>query len=384
MLIIIADDITGAAEVAGVCLRFGLRVSFGIDELPEGVADVKVIATDSRQSNTLEAVRIHRKLAEDIKSKGITEIFKKTDSTLRGYVIDEIDELMEVYGYERVVLQPSNPWSGRCIKTGKYKIAGVPLNFTSFKDDPDFPAHYSSVKDLLLSRNLDQNANILTENINVEEKGFFIPDCSSEADMKRTLSLPVENCLYAGSAAFLSAYLKVKHGLHMMRRNLSFNPFEGRFLLICGSTHQESREFINMASNKGVQVSEMPESLMIKGVDDNELVKWSEEQAVKWNEYGQMIISFSSEIYNYDNCTNILKKRMSRVVNILMEKCPVVELLIEGGATAYSILKELGWTNLNPVKEFSLGVVRMQVMSVPGFYLIVKPGSYQWPDNFVI
>lgn len=384
MLTIIADDITGAAEVAGVCLRFGLQVAFGIDELPEGDADVKVIATDSRQSNNLEAVRIHRKLAEDLKSKGISEIFKKTDSALRGYIIDETDELMEVFGYERIVLQPSNPWSGRCIKNGKYKISGTPINFTSFKDDPDFPAHYSSVKELLLSRNLDQNANKMTENFNIEEKGFFIPDCSSEADMKRTLSLPIENCLYAGSAAFLSAYLKVKHGLHMMRRNLSFNPFEGRFLLICGSTHQESREFINKAAEKGILVSEMPENLMVKGINDDELVKWSENQADKWNEHGQMIISFSREIYNYDNCTNILKKRMSRVVNILMEKCPVVELLIEGGATAYSILKEQGWTNLNPEKEFALGVVRMQVMSVPGFYLIVKPGSYQWPENFVI
>ena len=31
MIAVIADDITGAAEIAGVCLRYDLTVSFGID-----------------------------------------------------------------------------------------------------------------------------------------------------------------------------------------------------------------------------------------------------------------------------------------------------------------------------------------------------------------
>lgn len=75
---------------------------------------------------------------------------------------------------------------------------------------------------------------------------------------------------------------------------------------------------------------------------------------------------------------------MSKVVHEILVKCPVVELLIEGGATAFSILIEQGWTLLNPVKELVPGVVRMQVVTNPGFYLTLKPGSYLWPENFYI
>lgn len=382
MLTVISDDLTGAAEVAGVCLRYGQKVDFGINMLPEGNAGIKVIATDSRQASRAEACKIHRELAESLKRAGINEIFKKTDSVLRGYVIDELSELMDVYGYTNVVLQPSNPWSGRCIKNGIYRIMGTPLNFTPFSDDPDFPAKYSSVEDLIKSRSFKQDIEILTKPGHSDEPGIHIHDCSSGADMKRTLSEPFDNCIYAGSAAFLGAYLKVKHGLKMTRKANHFNPFEGRFLMVCGSTHEQSHEFIRQAAKKGINVSVFPESLMKRKIDENALLSWASELAEIWNETGKLIISFSTKPARYENCTAILKKRMSVVVHEILQKCPVVELLIEGGATAFSILLEQGWTSLNPVKELASGVVRMRVANNPGFYLIVKPGSYPLPQYF--
>lgn len=35
MITVIADDLTGAAEIAGVCIRYGLDVAFGIDSIPQ-------------------------------------------------------------------------------------------------------------------------------------------------------------------------------------------------------------------------------------------------------------------------------------------------------------------------------------------------------------
>lgn len=384
MLTIVADDLTGAAEVAGVCLRFGLKVTFGLNTLPDGDADVKVIATDSRQAGREEARKIHRSLAESLKLAGVQEIFKKTDSVLRGYVVDELTELMDVFGFENVILQPSNPWSGRCIKNGIYRISGTPLNVTPFSGDPDFPASSASVKELLRSRSEGDNFEIRTRSFSIEGPGIYVPDCSSGADLKRALLKPVRNGFYAGSAAFLGAYLKVKPGLHMKRKPSNFNPFEGRFLMVCGSTHDQSHDFIRQASMKGIAVSVLPDSLMKESIDDEELISWASKQAECWNDSGQLIISFSAKPVQFADCSNILKKRMSKVVHEILVKCPVVELLIEGGATAFSILIEQGWTLLNPVKELVPGVVRMQVVTIPGFYLTLKPGSYLWPENFYI
>jgi uncharacterized protein YgbK (DUF1537 family) len=351
--------------------------------LPEGDADVKVIATDSRQAGREESRKIHRCLAESLKLAGVEEIFKKTDSVLRGYVVDELTEIMDVFGFEKVILQPSNPMSGRCIKNGLYLINGIPLNLTPFSADPDFPAKSASVKDLLLPRSVERKISIHTKSSSFDDSGIYVTDCLSGADMNRLLSEPVRNGLYAGSAAFFGAYLKVKKGLHMKRKFVKFNPLEGRFLMVCGSTHDQSLDFIRRASKKEIAISVLPETLMKENIDDNELIGWALKQAEIWNDSGQMIISFSSKFVNFKDCSNILKKRMSRIVHEILDKCPVVELLIEGGATAFSILGEQEWTLLNPVKELSPGVVRMQVVTNPGFYLTMKPGSYLWPDYFL-
>ena len=380
MLTVIADDLTGAAEVAGVCLRFELKVLFGINKLPEGEADVKVIATDSRQAGREEAILIHRNIAESLKIAGITEIFKKTDSVLRGYVIDELEQIMDIYGFETVILQPSNPGAGRIIKKGKYKISGVALNETPFSDDPDFPAVSEFVVELLKNRSISKNIEINSIYDNPDMKGVIIQDCSSGADMKRLLTSKIDNCFYAGSAAFFGAFLKIKLGKKMSRKTLNFNPFEGRFLMICGSTHYQSQEFIMKAATKGISVSIISKKLMQKNIDEKSLEKFAKRQSECWNDLGRLIITYDYEPIQYDDCTGILKKRMSKLVSMILKNSPVVELLIEGGATAFSILTELGWTSLNPVKELAPGVVRMQVLNNPGFYIIMKPGSYAWPE----
>ena len=48
MIAVIADDFTGAAELAGICLRYGLAVELCVAEVQYNNADVLIISTDSR------------------------------------------------------------------------------------------------------------------------------------------------------------------------------------------------------------------------------------------------------------------------------------------------------------------------------------------------
>jgi uncharacterized protein YgbK (DUF1537 family) len=72
---------------------------------------------------------------------------------------------------------------------------------------------------------------------------------------------------------------------------------------------------------------------------------------------------------------------MDEVVAELVKNCPVQELLIEGGATAYSVLNYLKWKTLIPEQELEPGVVRMRVGRKPSLFLTIKPGSYSWPSG---
>jgi uncharacterized protein YgbK (DUF1537 family) len=57
MIVVIADDITGAAEVAGLGLRHGLTVELVIEGEWSTETDLLVIATDTRSKILAEALQ---------------------------------------------------------------------------------------------------------------------------------------------------------------------------------------------------------------------------------------------------------------------------------------------------------------------------------------
>jgi uncharacterized protein YgbK (DUF1537 family) len=53
---------------------------------------------------------------------------------------------------------------------------------------------------------------------------------------------------------------------------------------------------------------------------------------------------------------------------------------VEGGATAALLLQALGWKRLTVEREFATGVVGVHPVDRRRPLLVLKPGSYAWPD----
>ena len=200
-MLIIADDITGAAEIAGIAWRKGLKVRLMVYQpnMPTtplsswrvAVGEALILATDTRSGTEEEAVKTIEELAtclysgvQECRSVGVQTlpsstsnsstrqlvnlstdasnlstcqlvnsstdiIFKKTDSVLRGHVAAELEALMRLTGKSNTLLIPQNPSKGRIVKDGIYYINGTPLDQTSFAYDPEFPAKTAEAKKLL-------------------------------------------------------------------------------------------------------------------------------------------------------------------------------------------------------------------------------------------
>ena len=380
MISVLADDLTGAAEIAGVAMRYGLRVAFGIESVPNVDADVRIVATDSRSATEEEAFVQHLRLTQDaLASPGW--LFKKTDSVLRGHVLAELDALLQATGKSYVLLQPANPSVGRCICDGKYWVGESLLHETGFSTDPDFPAKSSSVKDLLLHRSPQFAAN---KEWNVStaftQNGICIPDATSVEDLGKTLEEISSDTLLAGSAAFFEQVLIHKAGVKE-QTNIVRPVIHSDFLMICGSTHPQGRRFVEQIRETGCPVHYFPESLLEENEPDGEIDRWSAKMVNEWNESRKMVLSISNERVSFLQSSSVLGLRMSKVIQNILNQCDVQELLIEGGATAYSVMKFLEWNTLIPVQELAPGVVRMQVSHCPSLFLTIKPGSYLWPNG---
>src|SRR5213078_2166976 len=148
-LLVIADDLSGAAEIAGIGLRYGLPTRLVRERPVECGAGLTVIDSDSRLLRATRAARIVESLVEGVSGDEFDLIYKKTDSAMRGQILAEVRALMRILGFSGALLVAQNPSRGRVIVDGEYRIDGVPLHQTGFADDPDHPAHASDPAKLL-------------------------------------------------------------------------------------------------------------------------------------------------------------------------------------------------------------------------------------------
>lgn len=385
MITVVADDLTGAAEMAGVCLRYGITVSFGIDTLPETSAEVTIVATDSRSMSENDAYNIHNQLAEKILQRSPNHIiFKKCDSVLRGHVLTELSALMTVFTKSSVLLQPSNPHGNRCIQNGIYYVNETEIAKTSFNTDPDFPAKTSNVKQLLSNRSsIGNTIEIHTGRISkINSKGIFIPDCKNEKDLIENLKLFSNDILIGGSAAFFQQFL-VKLTLASSKKSTEKLHFSSNYLLVSGSTHSESIAFSEMLQKQNCPMLKFPKVLLKEVIDEENLNAWTQEVSETYNKHKKLGLRISNDVISFKNSSKILKNRLSFVVKSFLKQSNCNELFFEGGATTYDVLKMLEWHSFTPIAELRLGVVRMQYNHNPKTHITLKPGSYNWPTGLI-
>ena len=124
MIVVIADDFTGAAELAGISLRYGLSVTVYLDNVVDADTDVVIISTDSRSMQKAAAVYCTAEAVETLMKYQPTLLYKKIDSVLRGYVMEELKVQMELTEKKKIFILPSNPSLGRTISDGEYFVQG--------------------------------------------------------------------------------------------------------------------------------------------------------------------------------------------------------------------------------------------------------------------
>ena len=147
---VIADDFTGAAEIGGVAVRYGLATEVQIAWAVSHDAELTAVDSDTRSLPVREAARDAASLAQRIGISAARWVYKKVDSVLRGPVVAEIEAVLEPLGMRRALLVPANPALGRVIRDGCYFIDGKPINQTDFGQDPEYPARSPDVLSCLL------------------------------------------------------------------------------------------------------------------------------------------------------------------------------------------------------------------------------------------
>lgn len=375
-MIVIADDITGAAEIAGIALRYGLEVHFALDVLPLEIAmkssdeTIIIIATDSRSFALADAVAIHRTIALETLKAGHHRLFKKCDSVLRGHVLAELEVLREITNHTTVFLQPANPAAGRCIQQGRYQIHKVPLHKTAFATDPDFPAVTDLVQELLWRGN-----SYPSDLISVDD----CPDIHTLAKLAKQIN---REALWAGSSAFFEQLL-IHHNGKTALPAVAPRPVKSPLLVLVGSQHSSFEEWMLHHQPK-TSVLEIPLRLIAEDVTSVQVEKFRVLVRENLLQHEALIIRLSTNGLPSGVTAQQLLERIGLIMQPILLNFGSGELWMTGGATAYAILKRMEWTELTPAEELLPGVVRMRVTGTSNIFITVKPGSYPWPEGMLL
>lgn len=379
-IIVIADDITGAAEIAGIAHRYGLRTILSLTSSPpegnEGGfestedADVIVIATDARSYNAEEAASITRKAFKCLTIPPSDFLFHKVDSAMRGNVQAQLDALGGEWLY-----MPANPSKGRIIKDGIYYITTVPsvspegkkavltpLHETDFSFDPEFPAWSSSVEERF--------------------PGIRYANAENTDEVDEAVEMAMnQGLMLAGAADLFESLLRKCYPDHSPQTpektfSLTAGATDESYLLVCGSTQSKAMDL-------DMPVFSMPMDVFYEKAEP---VTWSA-SILSHPSLSSLILTIGDKEVRPGKAAAVyLRTAMAEVACTLVEALHPNHLVIEGGATAFAILSALPYSSFDIVSEIAPGVVQIApsgVSASDALTVVLKPGSYSW-GKFIV
>lgn len=413
-LLILADDFTGALDTAVQFTRKSIDTAvFLYKDLDFTAIDPKVqvavVDTESRHISGKEAACRVEEIAREALKAGVKLFYKKTDSVLRGNIGSELVGLMQATGASELMFIPAYPDTGRTTLNGCQYLNGLPINKTSFANDPVNP-----VKDCRIGQIIEKQANIPVTLVSrdglpnmandpIDGQRIYVFDAEDNDDLKKIASLLGERgktTLTAGCAGF-AGMLPGMLGLRGRGEGKTAEEKPGgKMLTVCGSVSEVSLRQVRYAKNHNFRSFVLDSHQLLtqdySATEDGR--RFIEETAVKINEGSDVIItaaeSFEDRIDSANNpnemkptqkdITHLIASNIAGVVKGVAEKANLDTISVIGGDTAVEIALAMGLQSIRPRCEISAGVVLSDTVARgKRISLVTKSGGFGDEDILI-
>src|SRR5436190_6054842 len=207
---IVADDLTGAGDTAVQFVRAGWQTELWLRPAmtPASTsAQVVAVTTDSRNQTAQEAAGSVSAAVKQLRETGVTHLYKKIDSTLRGQIRAEVHAALDAWSPAAVaVVCPAFPAAGRTVSDGDLRVNGTQVAKTGAAIDPVTPVAESHIPTLLgashIGRSVSETSEALAGRLKSSGR-IVVVDASSEDDVRRladALALLGSEAIAVGSA----------------------------------------------------------------------------------------------------------------------------------------------------------------------------------------
>ena len=415
---IIADDFTGATDVASMLVRAGMR-TVQVIGIPEGLApdaDAIVIALKTRTMPSADAVRESLAALRWLQAAGMRQCYFKYcstfDSTPAGNIGPVTEALMDALGADFAIACPAFPENGRTVFRGHLFVGDELLSDSGMREHPLTPMRDSNLVRVLQAQSrrrvgllrvdaIAQGAAALRERIDAlraDGVAIAIADATTNDDLRTLAAACADHLLLtagSGLALGLPALYAERGWLTPDARAADLDPVPGSSAVLAGSCSLATNAQVARWREAGRPALALDPRALARG----EPVAAA---ALRWADThlpGEAVLVFATmpaaELKAVQaelgtaQAGALVETCLAQIARGLVER-GVRRLVVAGGETSGAVVQALGVRQLRigaaicpgvPWTQTEGGTPGSPLLSLP-LHLALKSGNFGGPDFF--
>jgi len=391
MFYIIADDLTGANDTGVQFSKKGYNTIVSILDESENIiipdkTDVLVIDTETREVGVKTAQQRIKNVLQRLNFSDKDIFYKKVDSTLRGCIGAELEEMINILEKDICVFTPTFPAQQRITIGGYLIVNGKPLGLSKYYS-ADLKAGEASFIPFLLKQQTSlpiaridfidviKGQEAIFEKLNKlyqEGNKIVIVDATEEMHLKdifNSINRFEGSVLYAGSAGLANYFPKSYNKNRSFKLNMEKN--KGPVLIVGGSRNPITKSQINHLKGK---IDFFDLNIDIEEIWSNRktILEHFLTESITVIKNGQHLVICTDPLYNDKENINkklmqkhnlsfrelelVIRKFLGELTAEIVRNSPARNIILTGGDIVLGVCSTLGIQNLNIVDELLPGI----------------------------
>ena len=421
----IADDFTGATDLANTLVRAGMRTvqTIGVprdDDAPID-ADGVVVALKSRTIDPADAVAQSIAACRWLRAAGATQIYFKVcstfDSTPRGNIGPVLEALMDELDCRFTIATPAFPDNGRTVFKGHLFVGDVLLSDSGMRRHPLTPMTDANLVRVLQAQLatappsgraprrvglVEHRATGMSpeavmarfEALEAEGVSIAIADAVDNEDLLR-LGVALRDMALVCAGSGLAIGLPGNFGFVPSPDAVSLPPTRGRSAIVSGSCSDATNAQVAAFVQSGGAARRVDPRQLGAGRDAalvDDIARWAEAQwaaapdrpVLVYSTAPAQVVAEAQVLLGAHDAGARLESLLASVTRALVER-GARRLVVAGGETAGAAVQALGIRRLRIGAQIDPGVPwchAAPALAADGLHLALKSGNFGAVDFF--
>lgn len=400
----IADDFTGATDLANNLVRAGMRVvqTVGVPNASlDAQVDAVVVSLKSRTIDPAQAALQSVQALQWLQEQGAQQIYFKYcstfDSTAKGNIGPVTDALMAHMGVDFTIATPAFPDAGRTVFKGYLFVGDVLLHESGMQDHPLTPMtdpnlvrvlqaqtkHKVGLIDYKVIASGQEAIRARVAALREQGVGIAIVDAVGNADLL-TLGQALRDMKLVTAGSGVAIGLPGNFGIKPNPQSAELPVAKGLKAIISGSCSRATNLQVADFIAEGLPAFALDPLLLIQGDDViAQALAWAEPKLAS----GPVLIYSTAEPealkriqdqLGVQKAGNLVEQALARVAQGLVA-LGVGQLVVAGGETSGAVVQALGMTQLQIGAQIDPGV---PWCAGNGIHITLKSGNFGTADFF--